>query len=95
MNRDAIIAALSAYRIIRGSGVSEPLRAVDVQGIADVILGLGAEYDPPTLTVETVKAWKAKARNRFMISALDEYCPEEFDTLADAYIALAAAKEEG
>lgn len=38
MQRDAIITALTAYRINRGSGVSEPLRAVDVVGIADAIL---------------------------------------------------------
>lgn len=37
--RDQIIAALEAYRIERGSGVSEPLRAVDVMGIADAVLG--------------------------------------------------------
>ena len=40
MNRAAIIAALSAYRIIRGSGVSEPLRSVDVQGIADAVMAV-------------------------------------------------------
>jgi len=38
MNRSAIISALEAYRIQRGSGVSEPLRAVDVVGIADAII---------------------------------------------------------
>lgn len=38
MNRSAIISALEAYRIQRGSGVSEPLRAVDVVGIADAIM---------------------------------------------------------
>lgn len=36
--RDQIITALEAYRIQRGSGNSEPLRAVDVVGIADAIM---------------------------------------------------------
>ncbi len=40
--------------------------------------------------VETVKEWRRRAERRYMTSSLSEYCPEEFLTLADAYLALAA-----
>lgn len=52
MQRDAIIAALTAYRINRGSGVSEPLRAVDVVGIADAILEASPAPDPVEIPSE-------------------------------------------
>lgn len=50
MQREAIINALASYRISRGSGVSEPLRAVDVQGIADAILEACRDAELPSTT---------------------------------------------
>lgn len=45
------------------------------------------------LSVEQVRKWKEEAKQG-MTSAIWEYCPAEFITLADAYIALASAKAE-
>lgn len=64
VRREDVLEVLSSYRIIRGSGVSEPLRAVDVQGIADVILEAAtpaADADMVRIAVsglERIKAYR-------------------------------------
>lgn len=93
MNKAAIIDALSAYRIIRGSGVSEPLRAVDVQGIADAVLeAVGPTIEGPSFS-ETLAA--SLALRKPYVLDLSGLPPEKRQSVAAVGAELNAALELG